>query len=108
MSVIVAVPDAPVGLLTSPVIDPVDSVKVSLASLTKSSVIPILNFTEVCPAAIVTGPDTVDQLMPPSFENSRELVKAVSVPTVAVPSLKVGVKLIVPVLALLRLTLKTA
>ena len=65
--------------------------------------------TLVLPAAMVTPPLAETQLTPLKYSSATlDGVSWVSVPTMALPSLKVGVKLMAWVLALLRLTVKTA
>ena len=108
LSVMVAVPVTPLPLVTVPVIAPVDSVKVSEDSARLSSVVASRNWTELWPAAMVTAPETVLQLAPPLVETCSRLAAAVSVPSVAVPLLSVGVKLTAEVEVLFRETVKTA
>ena len=103
-----AVPVAAPVLVTVPVMPPVERVKVSVDSARASSVVAMRSCTELWPAAMVTAPVTVLQVLPPSVETSKVLAAGVSVPTVAVPLLKAGVKLTAVVEVLSRLTVKTA
>ena len=93
LSVIVAVPVTAVLLVTVPVMVPVERVKFSDDSGLASSVMAKRSCTEVWPAAMVTAPETVLQDVPPFVETSNVSVAAVSVPSVAVPLLRLGVKL---------------
>jgi hypothetical protein len=107
LSVMEAVPVAPDELVTVPVMAPVERVKDSVDSLSESSVVEMRSCREVCPAAMVTGPETVLQEVPPSVETSSVVAAAVSVPMVAVPLVRDGVKEMAWEEGLERLTVKT-
>ena len=79
--------------------------KVSVASSMVSLVTATRTCTEVCPAAKVIPPaGTATQLVPLLYSNAVP----VSVPTIAVPLLNVGLNTIGPELGLLRLTVNVA
>ena len=87
------------------------SVKVSLPSATRSSVIGRRNCTELAPAGTVTLPATGFQVAPPSVEYSSVPIAPVSVPIVAglTPEpLKLGVNTTGLTLGLLKLTVNMA
>ena len=108
LSVMVAVPVA--AVVVAPETGVAVRVKVSLASDVPSSVVARRSCTEVDPAGMltlpVTGVHTGVAVVP--LLNSSVPVAAVSVPRVAEPLLRLGVKTTAVVLALEMLTVKTA
>ena len=57
---------------------------------------------------MLTAPVTVLQVLPASLDTSKVFAAAVSIPSVAVPAITLGVKLTALVETLLRLTVNTA
>src|SRR5688572_13550018 len=100
----VAVPKAD-ALAVEPAVTVAVSVKVSPESAAASSVVATRSCADVLPAGIVTpAGGTATHALP--LKNSTTVV--VSVPTVAEPLARLGVKLVTVALAPDRLTVKTA
>ena len=82
--------------------------KVSVGSAVLSSLVARRRSTELCPAAMVTGPVTLLQCSPPSLDTSSVAAAAVSLPRLALPLASCGVKLMSSLDSLSRLTVNCA
>ena len=82
--------------------------KFSLPSAKLSSVIGNRSCTEVAKAGMVTLPATGAHVAPPSNDTSNVAAAPVSVPTIALPSAKLGVNTTGELLGLLKFTVNTA